>query len=126
MYQEFLFNVKIHCLANGIRIDPAAVPVLTREGELPLTIHEYATTGGVTLKLGNVYLNAPFDDWYCDRSEVVLAVDGATGGLEVRYAGRAAPCEALLLPGYLGKTNALGRPVSETTMSHGDRIRVSP
>jgi hypothetical protein len=36
------------------------------------------------------------------------------------------PCEVLLLPGYIDKTNALGELVSATTMSHGDRIRVSP
>jgi pyruvate-formate lyase-activating enzyme len=122
---EYLFDLKVHCLSSGIRVDPGVVPVITRGGELPLTIHEYATTGGVTIKIDDFYLNAPFDDWYCERSRAVLAL-GGDGQLEVRYADRAVPCEVLLLPGYLNRTNALGRPVVETTMSHGDRIRVSP
>jgi hypothetical protein len=125
MDDGFLLDLKVHCLSKGIRLDPAVIPVLTHGGELPLTIHEYATTGGVTLRMGEVFVNAPFDDWYCDRSEAVLAV-GPTGGTEVRYAGKSVACEALLLPGYLDKNNELGQPVTATTMSHGDRIRVSP
>jgi hypothetical protein len=125
MDDGFLLELKVHCLSNGIRLDPAVIPVITRGGELPLTIHEYATTGGITLKMGDVYLNAPFDDWYCDRSEAVLAV-GSGGELVVRYAGREVPGEVLPLPGYLGLRNRLGELVSVTTMSHGDRIRVSP
>jgi hypothetical protein len=125
MDDAFLLDLKVHCLANGLRLDPGVIPVITRGGELPLTIHEYATTGGVTLRMGDVFLNAPFDDWYCDRSEALLAV-GAGGGLAVRYAGREVPCEVLPLPGYLGQKNRLGELVSATTMSHGDRIRVSP
>jgi hypothetical protein len=120
-----LLDLKVHCLSRGIRVDPAAIQVITHDGELPLTIHEYATTGGITLKMGDVFLNAPFDDWYCDRSEAVLALN-SDGDLEVRYAGREVACEVLSLPGYLGKTNPLGQLVSDTTMSHGDRIRVSP
>ena len=101
------------------------MPVLTHGGEVPLTIHEYATTGGVTLKMGDVYLNAPFDDWYCDRSMAELALT-SDGGFEVRFEDVGVPGTVLPLPGYLGKTNDLGQAVAETTMSHCDRIRVSP
>jgi pyruvate-formate lyase-activating enzyme len=125
MNAAFLFDLKVHCLSSGIKIDPGVVPAITRGGELPLTIHEYATTGGVTLRMGDVYLNAPFDDWYCDRSEAVLAL-GPDEQPQVRFRGQHVPCEVLLLPGYLDRTNALGAPVVDTTMSHGDRIRVSP
>jgi hypothetical protein len=75
--------------------------------------------------MGDVYLNAPFDDWYCDRSRALLALD-ASGGFEVRFDGESVPCEVLPLPGYLDATNALGQRVATTTMSHCDRIRISP
>ncbi len=120
-----LFDLKVHCLAHGIKIDPKVVPAITRGGELPLTIHEYATTGGVTLKMGDTYLNAPFDDWYCDRSEAVLTL-GPDGTPAVRFQGFETHADVLLLPGYLSSANSLGQPVVNTTMSHGDRIRVSP
>jgi pyruvate-formate lyase-activating enzyme len=122
---DFLTRLKVHCMAKGIRLEPEAVRCLTGGGEAPLTIHEYPTTGGVTVRMGDVYLNAPFDDWYCVRSEAVLAI-APGGGFEIRYAGEAAPCDVLPLPGYLGAINSLGQPVTATTMSHCDRIRVSP
>ncbi len=122
---DFLIRLKIHCLAKGIRLESGVTECLTQGGELPLTIHEYPTTGGVTLRMGDVYLNAPFDDWYCNRSEAFLAV-APGGGFEVRYAGEAVPCQVLPLPGYLNEVNSLGQPVIDTAMSHCDRIRVSP
>lgn len=122
---DFSIRLKIHCMAKGIRLEPQVTECLTQGGELPLTIHEYPTTGGVTLRMDDVYLNAPFDDWYCDRSEATLAV-APGGGFEVRYAGEAVPCQVLPLPGYLGAINSLGQPVTDTAMSHCDRIRVSP
>jgi pyruvate-formate lyase-activating enzyme len=122
---HFLTRLKIHCMAKGIRLEPQVARCLSQGGEVPLTVHEYPTTGGVTLRMGDVYLNAPFDDWYCIRSEAVLAV-APGGGFEVRYAGEAVPCQVLPLPGYLGAINTLGQPVTDTTMSHCDRIRVSP
>ncbi|TFV66834.1 hypothetical protein E4P40_25000 [Blastococcus sp. CT_GayMR20] len=125
MQDDFLFRFKVHCFSRGLRLDPAVVPLLTRGGDLPLTIHEYATTGGVTLRIGDVYLNAPFDEWWTDRSEAVLAVS-PEGGTELRFRGEAVPCEVLPLPGYLDEVNAFGSPVVATTMSHCDRIRVSP
>src|SRR5690348_15380498 len=100
----FLFRLKVHCFSRGIRLDPPVIPVLTHEGDMPLTVHEYATTGGVTLKMGDVYLNAPFDEWFCDRSEAVLGL--GPQGTEVRFRGQAVPCEVLPLPGYLDAVNA--------------------
>jgi hypothetical protein len=122
---DVVTRLKIHCLSAGIRLAPDVIGPLTHNGEVPLTIHEYPTTGGVTIRMGDVYLNAPFDEWYCSRSKAVLA-RAPDGGFEVRYGGDAVPCEVLPLPGYLSAVNSLGQSVTDTTMSHCDRIRVSP
>lgn len=121
----FLLDLKIHTMSNGINLSDAAAHRLSAGGTAPLTIHEYATTGGVTLKFGDVYVNAPFDDWYCARSEALLDLD-ATGTFQVQWRSRSTACEVLDLPGYLDTANAHGQPVIQTTMSHTDRIRVSP
>ena len=73
----------------------------------PLTLHEYATTGGVTLRLGDIYINAPFDDWYCDGSQAMLDAD-ADGSLFAYFEGELLPCEALPLPGYLDRLTTRG------------------
>jgi hypothetical protein len=57
-------RLKISCLSRGIRILKEVEEQLTQGGKVLLSIHEYATTGGITLKLENdIYLNAPFQEW---------------------------------------------------------------
>src|SRR4051812_14142199 len=113
MLPDFFLRLKVHCMSRGIRLTDQAVSVLSKGGTEPLTVHEYATTGGVTLRMGDVYLNAPFDDWYCDRSEAWLDVD-EVGGFVVTYTGESVACEMVPLPGYLTGTNSLGHPVART------------
>lgn len=122
---EHQLRLKAHCLATGIRVSREATEALTRHGEVPLTVHEYATTGGITFRSGDMYVNAPFDEWFCARSaaELVLA---DTGDFVVRFAGEDTTVEVLPLPGYLDADNGQGAPVTDTTMSHADRIRLSP
>jgi pyruvate-formate lyase-activating enzyme len=121
-----LLRLKVHCLSTGIQLSEDAASQLSRGGELPLTVHEYATTGGVTIRIGDVFINAPFDDWFCWRSRAGLDVDDSRTGFAVRFEGEVFPCEVLPLPGYLDAVNERGERVTATTMSHCDRIRVSP
>jgi hypothetical protein len=122
-----LQHLKISCCSRGIRIAEDAERQLTEGEDVPLSIHEYATTGGVTLKLeGDVYVNAPFDEWFCDEPEATLAVDGATGKYVVYFRGDAFPAQVLPLPGYLEVRDTQARLVRHTVMSHADRARVSP
>lgn len=119
-----LVDLKIHCMSHGIRVSAAATAALTMDGA-PLTVHEYATTGGITFRIADLYVNAPFDDWYCARSKAQLDID-SIGSTVISYLGRQWPCDVLPLPGYLDAVNSLGARVTDTTMSHCDRIRVSP
>ncbi|MBE2318358.1 hypothetical protein DVA67_020420 [Solirubrobacter sp. CPCC 204708] len=120
-----LEEVKIAALASGVRIAPAVLEQLG--GTQHLTVHEYATTGGITLLLGeDVYVNAPFDEPFCAASPLEL-VHGADGALVLRLGELTVEVVTVLpLPGYLSARDPRGRLVAETTMSHADRIRVSP
>lgn len=119
--------IKTSCFSRGIRVTPRAEEVLTHGGKVPLSIHEYATTGGVTFVMeGRVFVNAPFDEPFCAGAEVALDVAEGGAGFEVSHGRERLPVEVLPLPGYLGVTDDDGRPVSDVVMSHADRARVSP
>lgn len=120
-------RLKISCLTNGIRVTPQAEEMLSQGGKVPLTIREYATTGGVTLELEqDIFVNAPFAEWYTTRAEASLELDPVNGNLYVAFEGQVYAARALPLPGYLGRQDSQGRPVQATTMSHADRVRLSP
>ena len=81
-------QLKTSCLSRGISITKDASDSLTEGGNVPLSIHEYATTGGVTLELdGAVFVNAPFDEWFCDSPESTLDIDKLTGEYFVTFRG---------------------------------------
>jgi len=120
-------HLKISCMSKGIRITSRAEEQLSEGGEVPLSIHEYATTGGVTLKLeGGIFVNAPFDEWFCQEPEALLDVDPGSNQYLVIFRGEVYPAHVLPLPGYLEKRDAQGRLVRESVMSHADRARLSP
>jgi hypothetical protein len=118
--------LKAHLLVNGVSIDPAAEQLLTNGGATPLSIHEYATTGGVTIRLGDLYANAPFGDAAKGDEAVRLTIGDGDLPYALIWEGERLPCEVLPLPGYLSELNSRSELVVATTMSHADRIRVSP
>ncbi len=119
-----LEQVKTMALAYGVRIDAEALAWLGGASEL--TVHEYPTTGGITLVLGDeVLVNAPFDEPWCARSPLRLGVAGDR--LELRLGDIVTDVLGVLpLPGYLDAVDAGGRAVADVAMSHSDRVRVSP
>jgi pyruvate-formate lyase-activating enzyme len=118
---------KVSMLSRGLRIDQSAASLLSDGGRIPLSLHEYATTGGVGLRLADdVYVNAPFDDWFCSDPEASLAVDTTSEALVVTFRGHDIPAQALPLPGYIGVRDGQGRLVTDVAMSHCDRVRISP
>ena len=121
-----LERVKAHCLSTGLRVSVGALDHLSASGSETLTIHEYPTTGGLTLLLEEgVLVNAPFDEWFC--VDAVVALDLDEDGLFLALGDdRVAVNGVLPLPGYLDRADSQGRPVSDVAMSHADRVRVSP
>lgn len=122
-----LEQAKIRALATGLRIERSALDLLGGPAA-PLTVHEYATTGGITLDLPHrVSVNAPFDAPYCATSDLQLV--GEAGRLVLVAEDPEMRIDVLNvhpLPGYLEAVDGQGRRLADTTMSHADRIRVSP
>lgn len=123
---ELLERIKISCLSTGIRLSDEADRLLSADHSVPLSLHEYPTTGGVTLELPRgVYVNAPFDETFCHLARVTLVV--RDGSLALEFDGETVPvCRFVPLPGYLDAKGADGRAVTDVAMSHVDRVRVSP
>jgi hypothetical protein len=118
-------RLKIAIMSSGISITPKARDAIGKGSAL--TIRDYATTGGLTLRLpGDVFVNAPVDDWYCDRPAATL--DSVGSGLFILeknngpagWAGEAVEVLPVPLPSYVGK------PSTDGVMTHADRIRISP
>ena len=126
--RQLLERVKTSVLAEGMRVTEAALEQLTKGGTEELTIHEYPTTGGITMVLEHqVYLNAPFDEGYCEGAQTVLYLRTRPIGLTLRHPDGALDVQSVLpLPGYLGERDFAGRPVTDVAMSHADRVRLSP
>jgi hypothetical protein len=122
-----LQNLKMNILSKGINISTDAKDKLTQSGTVPLSIHEYATTGGITLVFEEgIYVNAPFDEWYCQSPDAILEFDETSEQFVVHFKDLFFPAHILPLPGYLGKYDSKKNLISDTIMSHADRARVSP
>jgi len=111
-------RLKLEILERGIVVSPSARQTLTGAGSRPLTFHDYATTGGLTLRFGREYVNAPVDEWFCDSPAAEL--DLIDGQFLLRWKGDEVLASVLPLPGYLGTPDADG------VMTHADRLRLSP
>ena len=121
--RRLLEDLKISALSTGARLTPAALEHLG--GPSALTVHEYATTGGIPLRVSGIDINTPFDEWYCAQAE--LLIDVVDDQLQVHFQGGTFPVDAVHpLPGYLGLVDGSGCRFDETVYTHIERVRVSP
>ncbi len=120
--------LKTSLLTEGVQVSSSARKFISNLVIGPLTVHEYPTTGGLTLDLGNgVLVNAPVDEWFTSESpntvdlvdgESQLIIDTKDGTYPVEYRPH--------LPGYLGQAGLDGAPITDVVFSHADRVRLSP
>ncbi len=118
-----LEDLKISVLATGVRAEPRSIGALSES--MLLTTHEYPTTGGLACRVGDVYLNAPFDEWFCDEADVRL--EGVEGAAVLLHGGEAFEISEIFpVPSYVGQADSQGRPLEDVVFSHLDRVRLSP
>ena len=119
--------LKISAFTRGMTVSPEAEYALTEGGRVPLSVHEYTTTGGITLIVDDdVYINAPFDGPVPAEPETCLQHDPVTQQFSVTFRGRELPARVLPLPGYLSARDSRGNLVTKTVFSHADRARLTP
>lgn len=118
-----LERLKTLCFSDGVAVSDEMLAALG--GADALTIHEYATTGGIAMSVSGVAINAPFDSPQSRWSPVALVRE--TDGFALRIEAETYPIDRILpLPGYLDVPLSSGRLARDIVMSHGDRIRLSP
>lgn len=118
-------DLKIHLLAEGLRVSAEAEVAMTDGGRRVASLREYVTTSGVILRLpGDVYVNAPTIEEFCKSSPYLLSqVDGR---LVIVGPAVEVPAEAVPVPAFCFALNRDGIPLREFAVSHTDRVRVSP
>lgn len=121
--QQWAEMVKTSALASGLRASEAALAMVG--GVSAVTVHEYATTGGIPLRIGDLYMNVPFEEDFTAEADVML--DAEDDVLWLAHGGhRERVDEVFPLPGYIGIVHPAGFRVDDLVFSHMDRARLSP
>lgn len=122
-------RLKISLMTHGVAVASRARVLLTGvDGTSPLTLADYASTSGITLRLpDDVWVNAPLD---AHNSNFVTAprhtLDFVDGQFVVRGDGMESPVTPIPVPSYHAETNAQGEPYTSYAVTHTDRVRISP
>ena len=115
--------LKIAALSTGARITDEALGYLG--GADRLTVHEYATTGGIPLRVGGLDINAPFDEWYSDSASLLIGLED--DALFLDHVGTRHRIEEIYpLPAYVGEVDSEGNSLVDVVYTHIDRFRLSP
>lgn len=122
-------RLKIALFTDGIAVSPAAHALLAgADGTRPLTLADYASTSGITLRLeGDVWVNAPMQ---LHNPNFVTApghtLDVDAGAFFVRGVQGEFAAAPLPVPDYHAETNAQGEKYTSYAITHSDRVRISP
>lgn len=113
-------------MAEGMKITKKASRAITKNGKLPLSLFEYATTDGIPLKFKkeDIFINSPFAEDFCKKSKLVLDFNGKE--FFIKDSGKLTLVEPIPLPSYFNKKNKNGVLYSWFAMTHTDRVRISP
>ncbi len=123
-------RLKLELMQGGLTVaDSAMAYVSERVGDRPLTLADYASTTGVSLRLeGEVWVNAPtaqFNGNFVFEPRHKLIADG--GRLVVQdETNRLWPVELAPVPDYHNAKTAGQRGITEYVHTHTDRARISP
>jgi Fe-S oxidoreductase len=118
-------HLKFRLLANGVRVHPDAASTWRDIYGGPLTLAEYATTSGVTLRLPrDLYVNAPITN---SAETPELRVEEAAFFLSDE--GVEVPLQVIPVPAFHGQCyeeDGSIRALTDLGVTHTDRCRVSP
>lgn len=121
-------ELKVTLMTDGIEVGEEAEDFLTESGDSPITLSDYASTSGVTLKLpDDIWVNAPISRHnpnFIDTpaNELIIHEDkphiSTTEGL--------LPVTFIPVPDYHDKILKDGSPITNIAITHSDRVRLSP
>ncbi|MFY9821802.1 MAG: radical SAM protein [Thermoanaerobaculia bacterium] len=106
----------------------SATAELSRGGARPLTLADYATTSGITLRLAeDVWVNAPIEEHngnFIKSPPHVLEFGEA--GFFIRSGEEQFPAWPLPVPDYHNLRNFSEENYTDYAVTHADRVRISP
>lgn len=125
-------RLKLDLMTAGLSVTPQAAAELSlHDPTRPLTLADYATTSGITLRLReDIWLNAPIR---AHNPNFVSAsprnrLDHVDGRYIIRGEGEDLwePAAPLPVPDYYNRRNASDEPYTDYAITHADRVRISP
>lgn len=123
-------RLKIELMTHGLGIGPEVRRVLqgNERDKRPLTLADYASTSGVSMRLGaDIWVNAPIIDFnpnFVTRPAAELV--WADGGFRVRTDSFEIDALPLPVPAYHDQVNDAGERYTSFAITHTDRVRISP
>ena len=123
-----LQRLKLRVMTDGLTVTPEARARLSGGAARPLTLADYATTSGISLRLGrDVWVNAPIAEHnpnFVDSPPHMLDVAGEA--YVVRTDDFEVDAHPLPVPDYHDRTNRWGEAYTSYAYTHTDRVRISP
>lgn len=121
-------RLKVDLMTEGLFVSPETKAALVNSEDTPLTLADYASTSGVTLKLPNdTWVNAPISEFNPNFVETpASSLQVEEGKLFVVNGNDAYEAEFIPVPAYHDKTLKDGSPVKWIAITHSDRVRLSP
>lgn len=119
-------RLKLELMTEGLAVSPEARDSFRNR---PLTLADYATTSGISLKLeDDIWVNAPLHDhnpnFVSETAPHVL--DLADTGYVIHSRGTSYPARPIPVPDYHNEKNSSEEPYTSYAITHADRVRISP
>jgi Radical SAM superfamily len=117
-------RTKLHLLADGLKISPAAAQVLDRRAKRRLRVRS-GSCGGLDLILpGGIYVNAPVDEHFAATSEFSLRADGENLSVFHPHDGLRLSVDAVPEPAYYTGRARSGRVLQQIGQLCSDRLGI--
>ena len=116
-------------MTDGLAVTDCAMDELSRQGTRPVTLADYATTSGISLKLpGDIWVNAPIQEHNSNFITVhpPHVLDFGNAGFSIRSGDRELPVWPLPVPDYHNQLNSSEEQYTSYAITHTDRVRISP
>lgn len=121
-------RLKLRLMTEGIGVTGRAATRLAGEDRRPLTLADYASTSGISLRLeDDVWVNAPLQPHnpnFVSDPTMELDLDGGT--FVLREGSEVFRVEPIRVPSYSLKKNSSEELHSSYAVTHTDRVRLSP
>ena len=122
-------RLKLQLMTEGLALTERAMDELSVQGSRPVTLADYATTSGISLRLAkDVWVNSPIQK---HNPNLITAppshlLDFGNAEFSIRSGGEEIPVLPLPVPDYHDELNSSEERYTSYAVTHTDRVRISP